>query len=619
MVLPEDQAIGPYRIVEQIGQGGMATVYRAYHDRLDRHVAIKMMHKSFLDDQDFLARFTREAQIVAKLEHPNIVPIYDFSEYEGQPYLVMKEIKGRSLKSRLYKSALSLAEILHIMGTVAAALDYAHKQGILHRDIKPSNIVLDVNDVPYLTDFGLARIMQSGATTMSAEVMLGTPHYISPEQASGLTDLDARTDLYSLGIVLYELVVGQVPFNADTPYAIVHDHIYSPVPMPRQVNPEIPDEIEEVLLKALSKDPNERYNTAKEMMDDFAKAVEAVGLNELHPDRISSAAISLSRIREQLHKDMRSQQDIVTPALKSAAAPRKPKVDIEEDTESAVISAPGPIRPPRRPKPPKSPVPPQFRRANPDVEFDFAEMGQKFESTMKRVATWGGTVAEKIEEKIEEEKSKSRGRRQPTEEEIIRRRVEKRIEAWNGFRTHLIVFLLVNLLLWAIWATAGDVISTLPISEEAVNTIGDINGIVPWPLFITLIWGLGVMGHWSGYYNKHGRAAQKREEAVQREIERSRRIRRRVREEEYEPKQKARGRGKGVTLESEVVVTTRGRGRRRGRRGRRDYHDDRDYYSDDEASTASMPKSPAVRLTDEGELTDSFVEETDEFEERGSQ
>src|SRR5690606_9931903 len=220
MALTEGQVIGPYKIVEQMGQGGMATIYKAYHARLDRMVAIKVMHQAFLEDQNFLSRFEREAQIVAKLEHPHIVPVYDFAEHEGQPFLVMKYIEGQTLKALNERGALPLEEIVRIMPPIAAALDYAHRQGVLHRDIKPSNIILDNQGTPYLTDFGLARMAQSGESTLSTDMLLGTPHYISPEQAMGRRDLDSRTDLYSLGVVLYELVVGRVPFSADTPFAV---------------------------------------------------------------------------------------------------------------------------------------------------------------------------------------------------------------------------------------------------------------------------------------------------------------------------------------------------------------------------------------------------------------
>ncbi len=271
------QNVGPYRIMEQLGQGGMATVYKAYHAALDRYVAIKVLHAAFREDPSFTARFSREARVVAKLDHPNIVPIYDFSEFEGQPYLVMKFIEGETLKARLVRNPLSAAEAVRVVDAVGAALSYAHSKGILHRDIKPSNVLLAPDGGIYLADFGLARIAQSGESTLSSDMLLGTPHYISPEQAQGSKNLDAGTDVYSLGVVMYELSVGRVPFNADTPFSIIHDHIFTPLPMPRQINPKVPEGVERVLLKALSKNRPDRYADVDSEVKAFRDAIhEAV-------------------------------------------------------------------------------------------------------------------------------------------------------------------------------------------------------------------------------------------------------------------------------------------------------------------------------------------------------
>ena len=281
MTFAVGDTVGPYRIMEQIGQGGMATVYKAYHANLDRYVAFKVLHPAFKEDPGFLERFKREAQIVAKLEHPSIVPIHDYADYQGQPYLVMKFIEGETLKARLRRQPLTLTEAIQILDAVAHALTYAHERGILHRDIKPSNIMLDLNSVPYITDFGLARIAQAGESTLSQDMMLGTPQYISPEQAKGIQNLGPGTDIYSLGVVLYEVVVGRVPFSADTPFAIVHDHIYKPLPLPSQLNPDVPLEVERVLLKTLAKEPGDRYTSAVDMVTAFRQAVEAEGMTEL--------------------------------------------------------------------------------------------------------------------------------------------------------------------------------------------------------------------------------------------------------------------------------------------------------------------------------------------------
>jgi serine/threonine protein kinase len=273
MTFAVGENVGPYRIMEQLGQGGMATVYKAYHAALDRYVAIKVLHPAFLQDPNFLKRFQREAKAVARLEHPNIVPVYDFAEHAGQPYLVMKFIEGDTLKARLRSGRLSKEEGLHIVEAAGSALSYAHHRTILHRDIKPSNLLLSPDGSIYLADFGLARMGEAGESTLSADIMLGTPQYISPEQARGEKNLDAGTDIYSFGVVLYEMVVGRVPFNADTPFSIIHDHIYKPLPIPSRINPRVPPEVERVLLKSLAKERADRYATVDDMVGAFREAV----------------------------------------------------------------------------------------------------------------------------------------------------------------------------------------------------------------------------------------------------------------------------------------------------------------------------------------------------------
>ena len=289
MTFAVGENVGPYRIIEQLGQGGMATVYKAYHAALDRYVAIKVLHPAFLQDPNFLKRFQREARAVAKLEHPNIVPVYDFSEHGLQPYLVMKYIEGDTLKARLRSGRLSKEEGLHIVQATGAALSYAHQRSVLHRDIKPSNILLSPDGSIYLADFGLARMGEAGESTLSADMMLGTPQYISPEQARGEKNLDPGTDIYSFGVVLYEMVVGRVPFNADTPFSIIHDHIYKPLPIPSRINPRVPAEVERVLLKSLSKERGDRYATIDEMVTAFRDAVSGTAAPVVAP-RLPAAA-----------------------------------------------------------------------------------------------------------------------------------------------------------------------------------------------------------------------------------------------------------------------------------------------------------------------------------------
>ncbi|MFQ5942375.1 MAG: protein kinase [Anaerolineales bacterium] len=276
MPFQHGENVGPYRIIEQLGQGGMATVFKAYHPNLDRYVAIKVLHPAFKQDPQFLERFQREARVVAKLDHPNIVPVFDYADHNGQSYLVMKFIEGETLKGVLDRQWPNKERILAIVQAVGKALAYAHGQGVLHRDVKPSNILLTESGQVYLADFGLARMAEAGQSTLSGDQLLGTPHYISPEQARGEQDLDEGTDIYSLGIVLYQLAVGRVPYSSDTPFSIIHDHIFTPLPMPSTINKKIPEDLERVLLKALAKDRSDRFGSVQELVAAFDKAARGI-------------------------------------------------------------------------------------------------------------------------------------------------------------------------------------------------------------------------------------------------------------------------------------------------------------------------------------------------------
>lgn len=281
MTLNKGDEFAGYQIKTRIGSGGMATVYQAYHERLDRQVAIKIMHDTFVQDGTFLERFQREARIVARLEHPHIVTVYDYDEFEGLPYFVMQYIEGGTLKRRLIKRGITQAQIISLMTMLADALTYAHEKGVLHRDIKPSNILIDERDQPYISDFGLARILQVGDSTISHDMMLGTPFYISPEQARGERTLTPATDVYSFGVIFYELLAGQAPFIADNAYAIVHEHIYTPPAPPSQINPDLGAQVDDVLLKALAKEPSARYQTATALVDDLKLALADSGIGRL--------------------------------------------------------------------------------------------------------------------------------------------------------------------------------------------------------------------------------------------------------------------------------------------------------------------------------------------------
>jgi tetratricopeptide (TPR) repeat protein/tRNA A-37 threonylcarbamoyl transferase component Bud32 len=290
------QTLGGYRILSQIGKGGMATVYKAFQPSLDRYVAIKVLPPYYAaQDETFLKRFRQEARAVARLRHPNILMVLDYGEQDGTTYIVMEYVEAGTLTDRLGR-IMSLAEVTPLIQQVASALDYAHEQGVIHRDVKPSNILLPKPDWPLLTDFGLAKIVGATHLTQSGTVA-GTPAYMSPEQGRG-DPLDARTDIYSLGIVLYEMVTGDVPFSAETPMAVIVKHIIEPLPLPRARNPDLPEPVERVVLKALAKDPRDRYATAGEMARALTVAVETAPALATTTDRLAPAAPAIPTTAE---------------------------------------------------------------------------------------------------------------------------------------------------------------------------------------------------------------------------------------------------------------------------------------------------------------------------------
>lgn len=272
------QMIGPYRIVEQVGQGGMATVYKAYHAAVDRYVAIKVLPRHFALDAQFTGRFKQEAKFIANLEHPHILPIYDYGESDGLTYLVMRYLDAGTLRERIAAGRLSLPEIDNFFSQIADALDYAHTKGVIHRDLKPANVLVDSRGSAFLTDFGIAKIIEGTSHFTNTGAVIGTPVYMSPEQGQGVK-LDQRSDIYSLGIVLYEMVTGRVPYNAETPFAIIFKHLYDPLPLPTTIRPDTPTAIERVILKALSKNPADRFASAKEFQESWKKAL--AGLDTL--------------------------------------------------------------------------------------------------------------------------------------------------------------------------------------------------------------------------------------------------------------------------------------------------------------------------------------------------
>ena len=444
-------SIAGYTIVAQVGSGGMATVYQAYQERLDRHVAIKVLHDTFAQDDSFLERFAREARIVARLEHPHIVPIYDYAEYESRPYFVMKFIEGGTLKRRLIKRGITLDEIMRMLPMLADALTYAHEKGVLHRDIKPSNILIDERDLPYVSDFGLARIAQVSDSTISHDLMIGTPHYISPEQAKGERELTPATDVYSFGIILYELLLGRLPFTADTPYAIVHEHIYNAPTPPSQINPELSAAVDAVLLKALSKVPTERYQTATALMDNFRLALAESGLRQLPPDRSQ-----VGQTPPPAHSNYQ-------PQLAEKRIDRSPQQRLRDEGDPSEID----------------------RLQHPSFPFDLDEIVD---------------MGEQIQGKIESGGRKRKGKNRQERESAIRERVEKKIRARRAIIVHLVIYsLLIGMIGLSI------------IMQGRVGALQDL-------FMFAGLWGIFPSLQGIRYYYKHGRGAENREEETERAI-----------------------------------------------------------------------------------------------------
>jgi eukaryotic-like serine/threonine-protein kinase len=325
--------LGAYQLIDRLGQGGMATVYRAYEPALDRYVAVKVLPQIFANDPNFMQRFRREARVVAQLNHPNIVPIYHYGEDGGITYLVMRFVEGGTL-TQARGEIFAPDRAIRLLIPVAKALAYAHQQGVVHRDIKPGNVLLSDGEWPLLADFGLAKMAAASTQLTQTGVGVGTPMYMSPEQCQG-NAVDQRTDIYALGIMLYEMVTGEVPFRADTPMGILIKHISAPMPPPRQVNPAIPEVLERIILKATAKSPEHRFQTAVEMATALEQLLERAPAPAGEPGPRDDEIIQNQGFaRAELERELHARQAIMskadapqisnlappTPALETAAA-----------------------------------------------------------------------------------------------------------------------------------------------------------------------------------------------------------------------------------------------------------------------------------------------------------
>jgi len=339
--------IGRYEIKEKLGQGGMAAVFRAHDPRFKRDVAIKVLPTAYMDNAMFRARFEREAQVIAALEYPGIVPVYDFGEQNDQPYLVMRFMPGGSLADRISHGPLSLDDAVRIVVRLAPALDHVHSQGIIHRDLKPGNILFDQYDTAYISDFGIARLTE-GAVSLTGEALIGTPAYMSPEQAQGLRELDGRSDIYALGAILFEVLTGKQPYEATTPMGVILKHITEPAPRLLAVKADLPAELEAVITHSMEKNRDQRYATAGAMAADLSRMVE--GSKNVAPTAVE--------------KQEPAEKPLTWPApAASIAAEQPPQVEkptVLEDEQAAASPAPGQ---PAAPRPQTAPPVPDMKPA----------------------------------------------------------------------------------------------------------------------------------------------------------------------------------------------------------------------------------------------------------------
>jgi serine/threonine protein kinase len=311
-LLPEK--LGKYKIVEEVGRGGFAAVYKAVDTTLKRTVALKCLAPHLLWDPTFVQRFQREAEVAANLDHPNIVTIYEVSQTEGVYFIAMQFLEGRTLSQILEaEGPLPVSRVQAIIEQIASALDYAHARGFVHRDIKPSNIIVADDGRVTLTDFGLVKAGE-GTKLSATGVVFGTPEYMSPEQAEGMEDLDARSDVYSLGVAIYEMLTGKVPFGGTTPLSVMRGHADRPPRRPSEINPDVSPAVEAVLLKALAKKREERYQSAGEIAAALQQAVSGPVVEEVEasPEAVSGLWLKRSRRRQSRQRTKQSRLSLLS-------------------------------------------------------------------------------------------------------------------------------------------------------------------------------------------------------------------------------------------------------------------------------------------------------------------
>ena len=279
MIMKGQKINDRYQIIKSIGEGGMANVYLAYDTILDRDVAVKVLRGDLSNDDKFVRRFQREALNASSLSHPNIVEVYDVGDDNGQYFIVMEYIEGKNLKDLVKKRGkLTVTEVVDIMGQIADGLSVAHDSYIIHRDIKPQNIMILENGLVKITDFGIAMAMNATQLTQTNSVM-GSVHYLPPEQASGKGST-LKSDIYSMGILMYELLTGTLPYRGDNAVEIALKHLKEPLPSVKEEVPEVPQSVENIILKSAAKNPKNRYNDARGMYEDLKTCLDESRMNE---------------------------------------------------------------------------------------------------------------------------------------------------------------------------------------------------------------------------------------------------------------------------------------------------------------------------------------------------
>lgn len=337
--------LGNYQIVELIGRGGMAAVYKGYQPSMNRHVAIKVLSPQYSSDRAFVQRFQNEARLIAQLEHAHILPVYDFGQQEGMLYIVMRYLPTGTLEDRISPQGMPLDEVLHILKQVASALDYAHSRGVIHRDLKPANVLIDAQGNAFLSDFGIAKTTEQEVSLTGTGNVIGTPNYMSPEQGLG-EKVDARSDIYALGVMLFEMLTGQVPFSGDNPMAVMLRHVHDVPPDPSSLRPDLPQAVSNVVLRALAKRPDERYQSAGELARALEQALsgEAVPPPDTMPLTAATRPLAGPAATMPSPVSATPQPDTAVPVQAAApTAPAGPPVVGTPPTQAAAVPAPAEI------------------------------------------------------------------------------------------------------------------------------------------------------------------------------------------------------------------------------------------------------------------------------------